>query len=87
MTPEQIQELKDSMNHTLREGIETHVNGKIRTLTAEFKTYVKEDMEWKERADPALELVNNVKGFGRVFVYLLGVASAIFAVLKYLVEK
>lgn len=87
MTPEQLELLRQTIDKQLKAGIETHVNGKIRVLTERFETYVKEDNEWKERANPTIELGNNVRGFGIVLVYLLGVAGAIFGVIKFLIPK
>lgn len=87
MTPEQLEILKETIDKQLKAGIETHVNGKIRVLSDKFEAYVKEDNEWKERANPTIELGNNVRGFGVVLVYLLGVVGAIFGVIKYLIPK
>ena len=87
MTPEQLELLRQTIDNQLKKGIETHVNGKIRSLTERFDTYVREDNEWKERANPTIELGNNVRGFGIVFMYLLGVLGAIFGVIKYILPK
>lgn len=78
MTEEQLVQIKKS----LRETVETTVNGKLDKLQRSFDEHAKEDLEWKERAQPALDVVNNARGFGKTLVYLLGIAAAIFAVIK-----
>jgi len=87
MTPEQLEILKETIDNQLKQGIETHVNGKIRGLSERFDSYVKEDNEWKERANPVIELGNNVRGFGVVFMYILGVVGAVFGIIKYLIPR
>jgi len=83
MEEKQLEVIKQTIENQLKLGIETHVNGKIRRLDEKLDTYIKEDNEWKERANPTIELGNNVRGFGIVFVYLLGVAGAIFGLIKF----
>lgn len=77
MTEEQIEDLKKSIDHQLKIGIEEHVNGKIRQLTAKFNAYVEKDEEWKDRAEPAIMMVQNVQGFGKVALYGIGFISAV----------
>lgn len=98
MTPQQIDELKKSIDTTLKAGIETHVNGKIRHLSEKVDTYIKEDVawkemtkredsEWKERAEPVIQLGHNLQGFGKVSLYVLGfislLAGAVLAIIKF----
>lgn len=66
--------------------IEKHVNGKIRLMDAKLDEYIKDDLAWKEQAKPTIELGNNIRGFGKVVVYILGIAGAIFGVFKGIVE-
>jgi hypothetical protein len=63
----------------IEETIKVVVNGKIDMITTKLNSYIKEDTEWKEMAKPAIELGTNVKGFGRVFAYILGILAAIGA--------
>ena len=66
--------------------IEKHVNGKIRVMDARLTEYIKDDLEWKEQAAPTIELGNNIRGFGKVFAYILGTAGVMFGVFKGIVE-
>lgn len=86
MNPEQLEILRQTIDDQLKLGIETHVNGKIRGLTNEFREYVKDDIAWKETAKPTIELGNNIRGFGKVFVYLLGIGATLFGIFKYLIQ-
>ena len=79
MTPEEFTKITDIIKVTIKET----VNGKIDRLDIKLDTYMKEDNDWKDRANPTIELGNNVRGFGKVMVYLLGIAGAIFALIKY----
>ncbi len=79
MTSDQFEQI----NKTIEDTIKRVVNGKIDRLDVKLDTYMKEDNDWKERANPTIELGNNVRGFGKVMVYLLGIAGAIFAVIKF----
>lgn len=83
MTPEQYQQLQETIKETVENAVRATVNGKIDRMNTKLDTYIKEDNEWKEQAQPTIEMGNNVRGFGKVTVYLLGVAAALFAVLKY----
>lgn len=87
MTPEQLEILRKTIDDQLKAGIETHVNGKIRGLTSEFREYVKEDLAWKKTAQPTIDLGSNIRGFGKVFVYLLGIAATLFGIFKYIIGK
>ena len=86
MTSEQIEQIKNSIKET----IILTVNGKIdklnssqETINVKIDTYIREDLEYKERmtketevwrasADSKLEFVSNVQGFGRVSLYVGG---------------
>lgn len=91
MTPEQFEQLQHSINTQLRDGIELHVNGKIRSLTAKFENYVEDDMKWKQDVTPYIESMKQLKGFSVVgtsvlkAILLIGSAvGAIYAFIKYL---
>ena len=59
----------------------------------DFLTYVREDVkwkqedkEWKELAEPALNVVNNFRGAAKVFGWIVGFClgvSAVFGAAKY----
>lgn len=73
MTSEQLEEIKETVVRTVKET----VNGKIDKLSIAMESHFKDDKEWKERAQPAIDMGNNIKGFGRVSVYFIGIMSAI----------
>lgn len=52
------------------------VNGKIDGIRTDLNTYIKEDLQWKERAQPAIDIVTNVQGFGKVALYVFGFIAA-----------
>lgn len=87
MNEEQLEVLRKTIDDQLKAGIETHVNGKIRALTYKIDEYIKDDTAWKETAKPTIELGNNIRGFGKVFVYLLGIGATLFGIFKYLIGK
>ncbi|MCX6756346.1 MAG: hypothetical protein NTX85_03325 [Candidatus Nomurabacteria bacterium] len=73
MNPEQFEQLQI----TISKQIEITVNGKIDNLNKKVDDYIKSDNEWKDRAQPTIELGTNVRGFGKVFAYLIGTAAAV----------
>ena len=72
MTPDQHKVIADSV----KEAIQVHVNGKIDKLTLlitehtktdeetarNLNQYIKDDMLWKEEADPYIKLAANISG-------------------------
>lgn len=69
--------MKDTEIEQIKTIITETVNGKIDKLHIELRQYIKEDTEWKERAEPVILMGNNVRGFGKVSLYILGFVAAI----------
>lgn len=78
MTPEQFSLLQASINTQIK----ATVNGKIDHLTLVMEDHIKSDTLWKSQAMPAVELGTNVRGFGKVVAYLLGVGAGLYALIK-----
>lgn len=56
----------------------------IELLQQGFNTYVKEDMSWKKKADPVIDLMANLSFLGKAIgVFIAGVAS-IIGILKFI---
>ena len=97
MREDQLQQILDSIDKQLKAGIETHVNGKIRALTAKMDEYIHEENdryerneEWKKRVTPAIETMEHLSTFGTIgmgllkFIVVVGAASAaIIAFISY----
>lgn len=65
------------------ESVETTVNGKIRTLTEEFREYVKEDQEWRKKYEPYLEGLANLSGGAKIVVWIvMGIGAVAGAILS-----
>lgn len=90
MTPKErklfISELKDHTESVVRQT----VNGQITKLQENFDEYVKEDMKWKERAEPMIKtyehsnwLLKMFVGFLKVIGLIGGAAGAIIAINKF----
>jgi len=77
MTPEQFEKLQTLISKQVETAVKATVNGKIDDLNKKVDEYIKSDNEWKERAQPTIELGTNVRGFGKVFAYLIGTVAAI----------
>lgn len=79
MDEHQLQQIRD----TIAESIETTVNGKIRVLTQEFRDYVKEDTEWKDRAQPYIDGLANITGGTKILVWVvMGIGAVAGAILS-----
>lgn len=80
MDNEQIKLIKE----TIENSIEKTVNGKIRILTEEFREhkttvnqYIIDDTDWKQKAQPVIQMGENVQGFGRVSLYVVGFIASV----------
>lgn len=84
MTKEQLQALQN----TVAESIEKTVNGKIRALDFKIDTYIREDLEYKERtekdttewrimAEENLKAVADFRSFGKVGMRMVAVIASI----------
>jgi len=71
MTSNEIQQLKKILEELQIE---------LRKSRQEFQNYVIADEAWKKEAQPVIDMGENVQGFGKVALYILGfVASVIGA--------
>lgn len=50
---------------------------KIDDLNDKLDRYIESDYSWKKQAQPSIDLGNNVRGFGVVFAYLVGILSVV----------
>lgn len=75
MTPQQLESIEEAVG----KAIKTHVNGKIDGLRKDFQEYVKDDTEWKVKAQPVIKMGENLQGFSKVTLYLLGLLAASIA--------
>lgn len=73
MTPKQQKEIQA----TIKETIQENVNGKIDIISRKLDTYIKEDNEWKVRAEPVILMGENVRGFGKVSLYVVGFVASV----------
>jgi hypothetical protein len=51
----------------------------MKKLDEKIDHYIEQDNKWKQDAQPVIELGQNVRGFGRVFLYILGFITAFAA--------
>ena len=79
MTPEQFLVFKNDIQAHIADTVRLTVNGKIDKINTKLDTFMKEDLEWKARAQPILDLGANVRGFNKGLVYLLGILGMVGA--------
>jgi len=72
-----VDDIIHRVDNSIGVAVEKHVNGKIRNLTAIVSDHIEHDKEWKNKADEKLEVITNIKGFGKVTAYIMGVVLAI----------
>lgn len=80
MTEDQLQEI----SNTVQKVMEKNFNGKLTTLTQEFRDhktivnqYIVDDNKWKEKAQPVILMGENVAGFGKVSLYIVGFVASV----------
>ena len=91
--------MKDRRNNedilkAIRDEIKATVNGKIDGLHTKFDEYVKADIEWKEKVDPILGSIEELKTvgdgvkafkfFGGGAKWIAGVGMAILSIMGFL---
>lgn len=90
MNAEELLKIQDAVAKQIESSVgvavKVHVNGKINLLTQEFRDYVKDDMDWKERAKPTIELGNNIRGFNKGVLYVASTGGALFGLFKCVAE-
>lgn len=74
----EIEQFKDIIRESIQTTIQEKVNGKIDKLHVKLDTYIKEDTEWKNKAEPVIQMGQNVQGFGKVSLYILGFVASVF---------
>ena len=79
MTPDELEHLT---NH-IEKVVKLTVNGKIDRMSDRIDNYIKEDNEWKKKAEPILEMGSNVRSFGKILVSLLLLTGTIIGILKF----
>ena len=68
-----------SIREDIRAVIQEKVNGKIDKIDKKLDDYIKDSNEWRERAQPAIDMGTNLKGFGKVLGVIVGFMAAIGA--------
>lgn len=73
--------------------VDKSINGKLYKIMDEQKEhkeivqdYIKEDMKWKESAQPVITMGQNVQGFGKVSLYILGFVASVAGVIIYILN-
>lgn len=65
------------METKIEESINKNVNGKINALHAKMDNYIVSSNEWRSKAEPAIKMVENVQGFGKVTLYMVGFIGSV----------
>lgn len=94
-TSDLVADILHKIDPVIKEGIEVHVNGKIKNLTKMVgdhnimvDAYIKEDTAWKERAEPVVKAFENTTWLGALLIKilkilgLLGVALGAYLAIK-----
>ena len=65
--------------------------GEIDKIHKKLDGYILEDNTWKKRAEPVIKMGENVQGFGKVSLYIVGfiasVAGAILVIINIFKNK
>lgn len=82
-----LRKMDDKIKITIKET----VNGKIDRLHDKLDGYIREDTDWKTKAEPVIKMGENVAGFGKVSLYVLGfiasVTGAVIGLIKLFEKK
>ncbi len=64
------------MDNSIELSVRRHVNGNIIGLKTLIDNYIKEDEEWKKRAEPVIKMGENAQGTSKFVLYLSGLILA-----------
>lgn len=73
MTQKEFEQLKQHVAETIK----ITVNGKIDKLNDKIDNYIKEDNEWKEKAEPVIEMGINARGASAAVLWIAGIVIAV----------
>lgn len=83
---DKFQAVVESIYDASRKQVKTAEN-----LDIKLTNFIEKDTEWKKTAQPVIEMGQNVQGFGRVSLYILGffasITGAIYGILELLKKK
>ncbi len=71
MTEIELKQFKQEMKDHVGDTIRSVVNGKIDKLTLKVDDYIKEDGEWKVRAEPVVKAFENGSWLWKLFIATL----------------
>lgn len=92
MNPKQFAELQKTITQSIDENIdssvEKYVNGKIHRLDEKIDAYIendiahredykKETLEWRQKIEKKVEPLDNLTGFSKTSLYLLGFLGSV----------
>jgi ribosome-associated translation inhibitor RaiA len=78
MKPSDLKILEEAIG----KAIKTHVNGKIDKLHEKVDRYIKEDTDWKVKAEPVIKMGENLQGTSKVMLYVAGGVLAVGGAIK-----
>ena len=81
-----VSDIISKMDKTIKISVAEHINGKISQIKLMMENYIQSDNEWKEQANPVLDMGRNVQGFGKVSLYILGFFAAIAGAVFYIID-
>lgn len=58
-------------------GLVADIKTKFHLIDDKIGNYIKEDMKWKEEAQPVIDMGKNIAGFSKVTKIIIGVGGAI----------
>lgn len=104
MTPDQLEQLQNTLTKAVETQIKVTVNGKIDKLhqimeshmeddkrvalefSEKFDTYIKDDKEWKDKAQPVIELGENLTWSSMAILKILGALGTIGGIVAVIVS-
>ena len=81
-----VHEVLHRIEPAVEKSIEKYVNGKIRSLDKKIDDYIISDLKWKEVITPQIQMVQNLQGFGKVSMYVIGFLSAILGLVLLIIN-
>lgn len=84
MTPEQFQQFLKANEESNARSIEKYVNGDIREIKDKLSIHIENYTKWTISAQPAIDVVNNARGFSKTLMYIAAFVGAIWGTITIL---
>src|SRR3990167_186672 len=72
-----VGDIMKKLDSAIEVSVKKHVNGNIEGIKIQLENYIKEDTDWKTRAEHVIQLGNDTRGASKAILWLTGIIIAV----------